>query len=70
MGTPSPPEDPGTAEAVKMDMKTKPATKPSLEQIKSLGLCTYCGNPTRKGSALIDGYAAHKSCIAEFEGAS
>jgi hypothetical protein len=36
---------------------------------KSLGLCIYCGKPTRRGSALIDGWSAHKSCIAEYEGA-
>ena len=29
--------------------------------------CMYCGKPTRKGSALIDGYTAHKACIKEFE---
>jgi hypothetical protein len=29
--------------------------------------CMYCGKPTRKGSALIDGQTAHKSCIKEFE---
>jgi hypothetical protein len=34
---------------------------------KSLGLCIYCGKPTRRGSALIDGWAAHKSCISEYE---
>lgn len=37
------------------------------DQRKKLGLCTYCGKPTRKGSALIDGWAAHKSCIAQYE---
>jgi hypothetical protein len=36
-------------------------------QRKKLGLCTYCDKPTRKGSALIDGWCAHKSCIAEYE---
>ncbi len=29
--------------------------------------CSYCGKPTRKGSALIDGQAAHKACVKEFE---
>lgn len=33
----------------------------------AVGLCPYCDKPTRRGSALIDGQAAHKSCIAEFE---
>lgn len=37
------------------------------DQRKKLGLCTYCGKPTRKGSAVIDGWCAHKSCIAEYE---
>jgi hypothetical protein len=42
------------------------------EMAKDLGwtdpnLCSYCGRPTRKGSALIDGQTAHKSCIKEFD---
>lgn len=36
-------------------------------EYKKRGLCVYCGKPTRKGSALIEGWCAHKSCIDEFE---
>lgn len=36
-------------------------------QLKKLGLCIYYGKPTRKGSALIDGWSAHKSCLTEYE---
>jgi hypothetical protein len=45
----------------------KPA-EPDDAQLKKLGHCIYCGKPTRKGSALIDGWSAHKSCLAEFDG--
>lgn len=37
------------------------------EELKKSGLCAYCKKPTRKGSALIDGWPAHKSCVAEYE---
>ena len=43
------------------------AVEKTDEERKKLGLCTYCGKPTRKGSALIDGWPTHKSCIAEYE---
>lgn len=48
----------------------KPAAnpvEPTDEERKKSGKCTYCGGPTRKGSALVDGWPAHKSCIAEYE---
>jgi hypothetical protein len=42
------------------------AESPELEAERANN-CMYCGKPTRKGSALIDGQTAHKSCIKEFE---
>jgi hypothetical protein len=42
------------------------AESPELEAERA-NICMYCGKPTRKGSALIDGQTAHKSCIKEFE---
>jgi hypothetical protein len=29
--------------------------------------CSYCGKPARKGSLLIDGQTAHKSCYKFYE---
>lgn len=42
------------------------ADSPELD-VERANNCSYCGKPTRKGSALIDGQSAHKSCIKEFE---
>ena len=42
------------------------ADSPELDAERAQN-CMYCGKPTRKGSALIDGQSAHKSCIKEFE---
>lgn len=62
----------GEAEVAEVAKEFSVNTEHALAMARDLGwtdpnLCSYCGKPTRKGSALIDGQSAHKSCIKEFE---